>query len=590
MFSSLNCSLINYYSENDLNSIHAIDKEMNFNINKLKYDKALLLYGQSNYITEGDSIFLVNWDLIINGKKKGTMNLGFDKYLKTMSGFRLNFDISLTRKNIFDDFYQKIISFIKKEGGEQLSDKATDEPSENVNTQSKSESYIKDGKKYERRATYYPNGKQESFGIYQDRKKTGIWKYWDNDGNLSSKGSYKEGLQDSIWTYWYPDGSVNMEGTYKNGRKDGIWNYYDDNSNLKKIYFKDNIVEKEIEDSSFERRSTYYPDGKQKSFGIYENRKKTGMWKYWDNEGKLSSKGFYKEGLQDSIWTYWYPDGTLKMYGKYKNGLQDSIWIFWYSDGSLNMDGVYKNGQKDGMWNYYDENSNRKKIFFENDDIKKEFEDSSEIKYKGLQRKFLNENEIINKSLDTAKYLSDFEKQIIREQNELRIKPRKYISILKNMKNYLNGNILRMPGNNPKLTKEGAIPIDEAIDYLEFINPLPPYLPSRDLCLAAKDHVKDHSKNGIVGHVGSDGSSLNVRVKRYCSFNGMIGENIAYGPKTARDIILSLLIDEGVLGRGHRYALLSYDFKFIGVSFGDHSKYGYVCVLDYAYFCEEKIK
>ena len=87
---------------------------------------------------------------------------------------------------------------------------------------------------------------------------------------------------------------------------------------------------------------------------------------------------------------------------------------------------------------------------------------------------------------------------------------------------------------------------------------------------------------GISGHTGSDGSSMSARLNRYGDWIGKIGENIDFGGKTAKDIVLSLIVDDGVTNRGHRANLLSPDFVKTGVACAKHSQWEVCTVLDYA--------
>lgn len=52
--------------------------------------------------------------------------------------------------------------------------------------------------------------------------------------------------------------------------------------------------------------------------------------------------------------------------------------------------------------------------------------------------------------------------------------------------------------------------------------------------------------------------------------------------EVAEDTILSLLIDDGVRSRGHRYALLNDAFGVCGIFTGPHLRYKIMCVIDYA--------
>jgi len=69
---------------------------------------------------------------------------------------------------------------------------------------------------------------------------------------------------------------------------------------------------------------------------------------------------------------------------------------------------------------------------------------------------------------------------------------------------------------------------------------------------AALDHTADLSKNNLTGHDGSDGSTTRDRIERYCQWFGRMGENICLGASMARDIVIQLVVDDGVPDRGHR--------------------------------------
>jgi len=48
------------------------------------------------------------------------------------------------------------------------------------------------------------------------------------------------------------------------------------------------------------------------------------------------------------------------------------------------------------------------------------------------------------------------------------------------------------------------------------------------------------------------------------------------------DILISLIVDDGIPNRGHRKNIFSRDFKFTGIGVGRHSKHKHICVIDYA--------
>jgi uncharacterized protein YkwD len=47
-------------------------------------------------------------------------------------------------------------------------------------------------------------------------------------------------------------------------------------------------------------------------------------------------------------------------------------------------------------------------------------------------------------------------------------------------------------------------------------------------------------------------------------------------------VVRSLIIDDGVPGRGHRAAVFSNAYRFAGVGCRTHARYRVVCVVDYA--------
>ena len=78
-----------------------------------------------------------------------------------------------------------------------------------------------------------------------------------------------------------------------------------------------------------------------------------------------------------------------------------------------------------------------------------------------------------------------------------------------------------------------------------------------NLCKAAKDHADDIGLPGITEHKGFDGSSISEWVERYCEWQGSLCENIDFWSKSGLQVIMSLLIDDGVKSSGHRKVLFN---------------------------------
>ena len=99
---------------------------------------------------------------------------------------------------------------------------------------------------------------------------------------------------------------------------------------------------------------------------------------------------------------------------------------------------------------------------------------------------------------------------------------------------------------------------------------------------ACEDHVADKGEKGQTGHTGSDGSSPYDRMDRYGTWNRWAAENISYGFESGMDVVMQLLVDDGVTSRGHRDNIFSTYGTVTGVSSGYHAKYNSMSCITYA--------
>jgi hypothetical protein len=111
---------------------------------------------------------------------------------------------------------------------------------------------------------------------------------------------------------------------------------------------------------------------------------------------------------------------------------------------------------------------------------------------------------------------------------------------------------------------------------LEKVRDLPMLIPERDLYKVARDHASRSGKKGFEGHKNFKQRFLPL-MEKYDE----VGENIYYGPYTPLEIVIQLLIDEGIDDLGHRKNLLSPKFNSIGVAIKPHKKYKYNCVMGF---------
>ncbi len=199
---------------------------------------------------------------------------------------------------------------------------------------------------------------------------------------------------------------------------------------------------------------------------------------------------------------------------------------------------------------------------------------------------FSCENENTNQPIPPNNELT--EKALLEEINFARTNPKQYANILKNMLQYFDGKLYKEPGEITLITNEGAAAVNEAINFLMNTQPIQALELSEGLSKACRDHVLDQGPKGAFGHDGSDGSTPWDRIAKYGKANGYMAENISYGAKTARKVIVQLIVDDGVASRGHRTNIFNKNLNFVGFAYGFHSKYQIMTVMDFAQNFTEK--
>jgi uncharacterized protein YkwD len=189
-------------------------------------------------------------------------------------------------------------------------------------------------------------------------------------------------------------------------------------------------------------------------------------------------------------------------------------------------------------------------------------------------------------TLDTAKdveYLTVIEKDVVLEMNKVRTDPKKYAELyIQTELRYYNGNLYQKAGQIAIQTQEGKKAVEGCVTALSRMKGVQILTPELGLSLGAKDHTADQGKSGKTGHNGNDKSTPFTRINRYGKGYTAAGENLAYGPTTGRDIVVQLLIDDGVPSRGHRTNIMNKDFTQTGVSFGTHLEFRTMCAITYA--------
>lgn len=154
------------------------------------------------------------------------------------------------------------------------------------------------------------------------------------------------------------------------------------------------------------------------------------------------------------------------------------------------------------------------------------------------------------------------EREVVEEINFARTRPQEYVKA--RFQPYVDAG-------------KASDAMKECINEMKSMAALKPLQVAAGLTLTAREWVALQGPSGYIGHDNPPWK----RFGKYGYYSGWPGENISYGRNDPKEIVITLLEDDGVSSRGHRNNILNAGFAYIGVGFGPHKKYGYMCVQDF---------
>lgn len=176
-------------------------------------------------------------------------------------------------------------------------------------------------------------------------------------------------------------------------------------------------------------------------------------------------------------------------------------------------------------------------------------------------------------------------KDIFKILNDFRKNPKIFAKHLEKLKTHLDkeSNVLSEPGKIQVQMVEGDLVFNEAIQFLNSVGLLKPFIWDDSLALSAMEHVLDIGPKGLLSYQSSDGTEPEERISKYGQYVDSLGENIDFGPNDAIGVIVSLTLDDGEADRPHRENLFKPEYQKIGIACGPHKSEYQMCVMDFAY-------
>ena len=176
---------------------------------------------------------------------------------------------------------------------------------------------------------------------------------------------------------------------------------------------------------------------------------------------------------------------------------------------------------------------------------------------------------------------AEIEQAVFAELNKVRTNPQSYVAHLEEYKKLFKGKNVDYP-NVMMMTFEGTKAVDEAINFLKKSPKLEPLQYSEGLAKPAKLQLADLMENYSLGHTGKDGSNIPKRLARFGKVGKLGGENIMNMFSNPREIVMQLIIDDGLKGRTHRKNIFNKTFKQVGIAFGYGQKNDPISVMVFA--------
>ena len=236
---------------------------------------------------------------------------------------------------------------------------------------------------------YFPDGKIQQTFKYDNGKKEGLSKEYDEEGNVITVLEYnndflvsrerinrtdKNGLKQGDWKDFYPNGDVKSEKTYKDDLLHGYYKEYDNRGKLvlTMLYENGAIVKSRVEDEpDIEIVNKHDEEGRLTYSGPYRNKIPVGIHREFGKDGKVTNSFIYNdnglllsEGIVDEAgnrngkWKDLYPDGKVQAEGQFTDNRRSGQWKFYNINGKTEQTGSFNNGRPDGLWNWYYDNGN----------------------------------------------------------------------------------------------------------------------------------------------------------------------------------------------------------------------------------------
>jgi antitoxin component YwqK of YwqJK toxin-antitoxin module/thioredoxin-like negative regulator of GroEL len=184
---------------------------------------------------------------------------------------------------------------------------------------------------------------------------TGPVKVYKSDQSLLAEGSYNEKGKTGLWKYYYKTGKPMKTLTFKDDKEWGTITEYYDNGEISKITTLDDKGETATEETYNYRG---WKSGSSKVVSVAETEESS----YHQTGAKEVTINFANQHVKDGEYTFYYDNGKMDKVVNFKNGTYNGKYKKYYENGTLNEESVMENGKVEG----------KEMIYFEDGKLHKE--------------------------------------------------------------------------------------------------------------------------------------------------------------------------------------------------------------------------
>lgn len=151
-------------------------------------------------------------------------------------------------------------------------------------------------------------------------------------------GSEEVGRAQELKQGFYPDGKLRYKGYFEDDRPIGkMTRYYPEGAVKAEMNYRGDTVDAIL----YDKQGTY------KMVGQFVNRKKTGLWKYYKGEILLQQEE-YKDNRLDGTVIRYYDSGKVAETKSWEKGVMSGDWKAYYDNGKLRISAVFLEGKLNG--------------------------------------------------------------------------------------------------------------------------------------------------------------------------------------------------------------------------------------------------